>query len=228
MQYASIPGIRTAGETVMARSKRNGSRATSRNGRARNATSRRTTKSDAISLLKSDHREVEGWFSQFEKTNSDTKKQELAQKICAALTAHTTIEEEIFYPAFLEATDDKDIHHEAEVEHDGAKKLIAEIEAAGPDDEYYAARVTVLSEMIKHHVKEEEKRGGMFSKARGSDMDLNELGERLQQRKAEVMAEQPSRGASRPSRAKARGRLGPAMMVRGNGRGRQDSLTRRT
>jgi hemerythrin superfamily protein len=215
----------------MPRSARNGrSRATSRKGRGRNsATNRRVKSSDAISLLKSDHREVEGWFSQFEKTNSDSKKQELAQKICAALTAHTTIEEEIFYPAFLEATGDKDIHHEAEVEHDGAKKLIAEIEATGPDDEYYDAKVTVLSEMIKHHVKEEEKRGGMFSKARGSDMDLDELGQRLQQRKAEVMAEQPApRDDTSPaSKTKPRGRLGAAM-VRGNGRSRQDNLTRRT
>jgi hemerythrin superfamily protein len=215
----------------MPRSARSGrSRAPSRKARGRNsATNRRAKSSDAISLLKSDHREVEGWFSQFEKTNSDSKKQELAQKICAALTAHTTIEEEIFYPAFLEATGDKDIHHEAEVEHDGAKKLIAEIEAAGPDDEYYDAKVTVLSEMIKHHVKEEEKRGGMFSKARGSDMDLGQLGQRLQQRKAEVMAEQPAPGddTSPASKPKPRGRLGAAM-ARGNGRSRQDNLTRRT
>src|SRR5262249_60039845 len=74
------------------------------------------------------------------------------------------------YPAFLEATGEKDIHHEAEVEHEGAKKLIAEIEAAGPDDDYFDARVSVLSEMINHHVNEEEKRGGMFAKARDSEM----------------------------------------------------------
>jgi len=73
---------------------------------------------------------------------------------------HTEIEEEIFYPAFLEATEDKDTHHEAEVEHGGAKKLIAEIESSGPKDDYYDAKVKVLSEMIKHHVKEEEQRGG--------------------------------------------------------------------
>jgi hemerythrin superfamily protein len=184
----------------MARSTRNGrSRATPRASRGRNGSksaSRGTKKSDAISLLKSDHREVEGWFAQFEKTGSDRKKQELAQKICAALRAHTTIEEEVFYPAFLEATGDEDIHHEAEVEHDGAKKLIAEIEAAGPDDDYFDAKVTVLSEMIKHHVKEEEQRGGMFSKARGSDMDLDELGAQLQRRKAEVMAENPRQDGS--------------------------------
>jgi hemerythrin superfamily protein len=156
---------------------------------AQSKRSSRTKKADAISLLKADHREVEGWFSQFEKTGSDDKKQELAQKICAALTAHTVIEEEIFYPAFLEATGEQDLHHEAEVEHEAAKKLIAEIEESGPTDEYYNAKVTVLSEMIKHHVKEEEKRGGMFTKARASDMDLNALGEELEKRKAEVMAD---------------------------------------
>ena len=121
---------------------------------------------DAIALLKADHRQVEGWFEQFEKARSASVKQELATKICNALRAHTTIEEEIFYPAFLEATEDKDLHHEAEVEHNGAKKLIAEIESADASDDYFDAKVTVLSEMIKHHVKEEEQRGGMFAEAR--------------------------------------------------------------
>src|SRR6185312_8280076 len=100
---------------------------------------------------------------------------------------HTQIEAEIFYPAFLEATGEKDIHHEAEVEHDGAKKLIAEIDASGPNDDYFDAKVTVLSEMIKHHVREEEQRDGMFAKARESTMDLNALGERLAARKAQLM-----------------------------------------
>jgi len=73
------------------------------------------------------------------------------------------------------------------VEHDGAKKLIAEIEASGPEDEYYDAKVKVLSEMIKHHVKEEEQRGGMFAEAKQSDMDLEELGQQMAARKAELM-----------------------------------------
>jgi hypothetical protein len=144
---------------------------------------------DAIALLKADHRQVEDWFEQFEKARSDTKKQELATKICTALKTHTTIEEEIFYPAFLEATEETDLHHEAEVEHEGAKKLIAQIEASGSEDEYFDAKVTVLSEMIKHHVKEEEQRDGMFAKARQSDMDLDELGAQLRRRKDELMAE---------------------------------------
>src|ERR1700742_1758644 len=104
---------------------------------------------DAIALLKADHRQVETWFSQFDSARSADRKQKLANEICEALKVHTQIEEEIFYPAFLEATEEEDMHHEAEVEHDGAKKLISEIESSGPSDEYFDAKVTVLSEMIK-------------------------------------------------------------------------------
>jgi hemerythrin superfamily protein len=176
-------------------------RASTRRASARASGSRRQRGAgDAIALLKADHRQVEGWFSQFEKTRSSGRKLELARNICNALKAHTQIEEEIFYPAFLEATKEKDLHHEAEVEHGGAKKLIAEIEGSSPDDEYYDARVSVLSEMIKHHVKEEEQRGGMFAKARDSDMDLAELGERLAARKSELMGEQGGRSGRRMSR----------------------------
>jgi hypothetical protein len=153
---------------------------------------RAAAKSDAIALLKADHREVAGWFEQFEMARSANRKQELAQKICMALTVHTMIEEEIFYPAFLEATDEQDLHHEAEVEHAGAKNLIAQIVASGPDDEYYDAKVSVLSEMIKHHVKEEEQRDGMFAKARQAEMDLKELGAQLQARKGELMSDRES------------------------------------
>ena len=148
---------------------------------------KRTSSSDAISLLKADHRQVEGWFSEFQKSKSAAKKQQLASRICEALIVHTTIEEEIFYPAFLEATEDKDIHHEAIVEHDGAKKLIEQIQAMSPEGDYFDAKVTVLSEMIKHHVKEEEQRDGMFARARQSDLDLKALGEQLAARKSELM-----------------------------------------
>ena len=141
---------------------------------------------DAIALLKADHRQVSDWFKQFEKAKADNRKLELATKICDALKVHTTIEEEIFYPAFLEATEDKDLHHEAEIEHDAAKKLIAEIDASGPQDDYYAAKLKVLSEMIKHHVKEEEQSGGMFAEARKSDMDLDTLGAQMMARKGEL------------------------------------------
>ena len=100
-------------------------------GRARTS-ARQARGNDAVALLKADHRQVEQWFAQFEKARDEQRKLELATSICNALKVHTTIEEEIFYPAFLEEAKDEDLHHEADVEHDGAKKLIAEIEASGP------------------------------------------------------------------------------------------------
>lgn len=144
---------------------------------------------DAISLLKADHRRVEDLFERFEKARTEDRKQALATEICSALRIHSQIEEEIFYPAFFEATQEEDLHHEAVIEHDGAKKLIAEIESSGPDDEYFGARVTVLAEMIKHHVREEEQRDGMFSKARESSMDLADLGKQLEARKTQLETE---------------------------------------
>jgi len=144
---------------------------------------------DAVTLLKADHQQVKEWFAQFDKTNSRAKKQQLATQICDALTVHAIIEEEIFYPAFLEGTKDKDTHHEALVEHAGAKKLIAEIQSVSSDDDFFDAKVTVLSEMIKHHVKEEEQPGGMFAEAKKSDMDLGALGAQLQARKKELQAQ---------------------------------------
>lgn len=168
-----------------ARRKSNGRQNRSRQAR-RTRSAARSTRRDAISVLKADHRQVETWFKQFDNTESKQRKGTLAGRICEALKVHTTIEEEIFYPAFLEATEDQEMHHEAEVEHNGAKKLIAEIEDSSPDDEYYDAKVTVLREMIKHHVKEEEQPGGMFAKARRSEMDLDAIGARLRARKQEL------------------------------------------
>jgi hemerythrin superfamily protein len=145
---------------------------------------------DAVSLLKADHKQVKEWFEQFESSRSASKKQKLATDICNALTAHTTIEEEIFYPAFLAATKDKDMHHEAIIEHDGAKKLIAEIQASTPSDDYFDSKVHVLSEMIKHHVKEEEQADGMFAEAKGArKMDLEALGQQMFDRKQQLMQE---------------------------------------
>jgi hemerythrin superfamily protein len=148
----------------------------------------RTKAPDAIALLKADHRQVEQWFAQFDKSSSKSKKQQLADSICEALTIHTTIEEEIFYPAFLQATKDKDTHHEAVVEHAGAKQLISEIQGMSSDDDFFDAKVTVLSEMIKHHVKEEEQPGGMFAEAKKSKMDLQQLGAQLAARKQELQS----------------------------------------
>jgi hemerythrin superfamily protein len=153
----------------------------------------RTASPDAIKLLKDDHREVEGWFEDFENTKSASKKQKLATQICTALRVHTLIEEEIFYPACREVGIEEDMMDEADVEHDGAKNLIEQIEAGGPGEDHWDAKVKVLSEMIKHHVKEEEQRGGMFAQAKQSDLDLKELGGELKARKDQLMKEMKRR-----------------------------------
>lgn len=147
------------------------------------------TRSNAIALLKADHREVEQMFESFEKARGEDRKKSLATRICSALRVHAQIEEEIFYPAFYEATREENLHNEAIIEHDGVKKLIVEIESSGPGDDFFDARVKVLSEMVKHHVNEEEQRDGIFSKSRDSDMDLGEIGKQLATRKAELEAQ---------------------------------------
>ncbi len=151
---------------------------------------RRTGRRDplAVTLLKQDHREVEGWFDEYEQLEGDAEKLALFSKIALALKVHTTIEEEIFYPEERGEVED-DMLDEAYVEHTGAKKLIAEIEAMKPADEYYDAKVKVLGEYIKHHVKEEEQPGGIFAQAKRGDEDLDAMGERLKARKQELMAQ---------------------------------------
>ena len=154
-----------------------------------------TTK-DAIALLKADHRKVEDLFEKYESARG--KKAAIAKQICMELTIHTMVEEEIFYPACRAAGVESDMMDEANVEHDGAKVLIAELEAGSPDDEYYDAKVKVLSEEIKHHVKEEEQRGGIFAKAKEKDLDLDALGEQIAARKQELKAQFEEKGLPQP------------------------------
>ena len=153
---------------------------------------------DAVALLKADHRAVEDLFAKFEKASGDGRKQALAEEICKELTIHATIEEEIFYPA-CEGKVEEDLLKEAYVEHDGAKVLIAEIEGGGPDDEYYDAKVKVLSEQIEHHVEEEEKRmEGLFAQARKAGLDMDALGDEMAARKAELAATYAKSGLPTP------------------------------
>jgi hemerythrin superfamily protein len=153
---------------------------------------------DAVALLKADHRAVEELFEKFEKASGDATKQKIAEQICMELIVHAQIEEEIFYPA-CEGKVEEDLLKEAYVEHDGAKILIAEIEAGEPSDEYYDAKVKVLSEQIEHHVKEEEQRiEGMFAQAKKAGLDMDALGEQLSARKAELVATYKKSGLPTP------------------------------
>jgi len=152
---------------------------------------------DAIALLKADHRAVEALFEQFEATKGKVAKQKIANQICLELCVHAAIEEEIFYPA-VKSVVEEDVYAEAHVEHDGAKVLIAEIYYGSPEDEFYDASVKVLSEMIKHHVKEEEQREGMFAQVKKSDLDLMALGEQMAAEKAELTARFKKNGIGEP------------------------------
>ena len=143
---------------------------------------------DAIALLRADHALVEDLFGQFEKARNDDRKQTLATRICMELKVHTTIEEEIFYPATREVLPkEDDLLDEAQVEHDSAKELISQIESGKPGEKLWDAKVIVLSEYIKHHVKEEHTE--MFPKVRKTQLDLKALGEQMRQRKEQLLEE---------------------------------------
>jgi hypothetical protein len=141
----------------------------------------------AVEILKEQHDKVKKAFKEFEKLDrEDTEaQQQLVQTVCEDLKLHTTLEEELFYPAAREAIDDEDIMNEAQVEHETAKMLIEQLENMGPDDPNFHATFTVLGEYVLHHVKEEE--GEMFPAAKKSDLDLEELGTRMRSRMEELM-----------------------------------------
>jgi hemerythrin superfamily protein len=141
---------------------------------------------DAIALLRADHQLVQELFDKFEKARGEDRKSALAEQICSELTVHAQIEEEIFYPAARDAIRDEDLIHEATVEHQSAKDLIAQIEASDPSDELFDAKVKVLGEYIKHHVKEEQNE--LFPQVRKTKLDLKELGQRLMTRKEQLKA----------------------------------------
>jgi len=172
----------------------------------RNATSKSSSKStskashaaskgsshDAIHMLQEDHKKVTEMFEEFEQMKKkgdtdDEAKQILVESACTELTIHAQIEEEIFYPAARDAIDDMDLLDEAEVEHASARQLISELAAMQPDDDLYDAKFTVLGEYVKHHVQEEEKQ--LFPKIKKSELDLDELGQEMRERKLELREE---------------------------------------
>jgi hypothetical protein len=148
---------------------------------------------DAVALLKADHRKVEALFKKAQKAKGEAKERLVAQ-ICNELIIHTMLEEEVFYPACRREDVEEDMMDEAQVEHDGAKVLIADLMQAGADSPMYDAKVMVLSEYIKHHVKEEEKpRSGVFAEAKRKGADMLALGAEMKARKTALM-QQAERG----------------------------------
>jgi hemerythrin-like domain-containing protein len=156
-----------------------------------------TKEKDACDLLDADHRAVKKLFKEYEESTSSrardasANRMALARRICTELTVHAQIEEEIFYPALRAAIKETDLLAEAEVEHQSAKDLIAQIEQglSGEADELFDAKVKVLGEYIDHHVKEE--RNEIFPKARAArKLDLMQMRDELESRKAQLLEEQ--------------------------------------
>src|SRR5690606_4729738 len=142
---------------------------------------------DAIKMLRADHKLVNELFEEYEKARSVKKKKELVAQICSELTIHALIEEEIFYPAVTRALKDKELVPEATVEHGTLKQLIAEVEGKEPDGEMFDARVKVMGEYVKHHVKEEQNE--MFPKAKATKLDMMKLGAEMMGRKEALLAQ---------------------------------------
>ncbi|CAN7503587.1 hemerythrin domain-containing protein [Polaromonas sp. LjRoot131] len=141
---------------------------------------------EATAMLRADHKLVSELFDQYEKSRSTAKKKELVAQICKELTVHAQVEEEIFYPAVKAALKDHELIPEASVEHATLKDLIAQVEGLEPDGEMFDAKIKVMSEYVKHHVKEEQNE--IFPKARATRLDMVELGAQIDARKQELMA----------------------------------------
>jgi hemerythrin superfamily protein len=169
------------------RAARNAERKSGRSQPANRKRESREPAQNAFDLLEQDHREVEEWFDEFDELDGDERRKgELAKEICLALTVHAQIEEEIFYPAARDATGDNDLIDEAVVEHAAVKQMIAEIEKMKPGQELYDAKIRVLGEMVKRHIREEEEE--LFPELQSAKMDLDAVGQELAERKKELMA----------------------------------------
>lgn len=148
--------------------------------------SRTKTQLDAIDMLKQDHDKVEKAFKDFEKMDRQDAQSchRLIATVCHDLKVHTTLEEEIFYPAVREAIEDEDLMNEAAVEHETAEMLVEQLENMDADDPNYYATFTVLGEYVRHHIREEQ--GEMFPEAKKAKIDLESLAERMRARKEEL------------------------------------------
>jgi len=219
----------SASPTHNQRSEMNSPRKTSGTGKSG------TENQNAIELLKADHQEVNQLFESFKNAKGRHQRKKLIEQIAVALGAHTIIEEEIFYPTCSKHGIEEDDLDEAQVEHDTIKMLVQELLDGNLDDDYFDAKVTVLSEYVKHHVKEEEEpEKGIFARVEKAGVDLAELGQELKERKDELM-EYEERLLDRPPRIRSLhvlnqslGSSGRSRDERGEGRHLQSESGRRS
>jgi len=151
---------------------------------------------DAVQLLRQDHQTVQELFKQFEEADDDRAKKEIAAAALKELKVHTTLEEELFYPAVREQIDEEEKIDEAEEEHHVAKLLIAELQRMKPSDERFEAKFKVLAESVKHHIQEEE--SSVIPEIEG-EIDGASLGEEMAERK-KALEQRMANGAGRRSK----------------------------
>ena len=141
---------------------------------------------DIRQILHNDHQLVDELFFQFNQTDDKNRKQEIIQEITTELGVHAKAEEEIVYPAVRDGKEEtEDMMDEADTEHHVVKFLLAELGNMKPSDSHYDSKVTVLCELVKHHVEEEE--DDIFEKLESSKKDLDELGRKFLERKEELL-----------------------------------------
>ena len=139
----------------------------------------------AISILKNDHDRVKKLFDEFEDAKGRPAREKIIREAILELKIHALLEEEIFYPA-VRAHVGPDLMNEADEEHHVAKVLIAELDAGRGDQGHRDAKFTVLGESIRHHIKDEENE--VFPKAKSTNLDFEALGEKMLQRKKQLLA----------------------------------------
>lgn len=198
------------GSKKQASARKSGKRKASSKGGAKSAKKIKKGEEAAIALLMQDHKMVQDIFKEYRKLMkngaNDREKQRLVEEACDMLTVHTQIEEEIFYPAMRESLDEEETLDEAQVEHDGAKDLIAQLQDMRPGDPLYDAKFIVLGEQVKHHIEEEE--GKIFPKAKKAGIDMQALGEEMMDLKEELEQEIHSGGGMPMERQQRRGGMG--------------------
>lgn len=158
----------------------------------------KTATVDPVKLLRDDHKKVQKLFKDFEKTEDPSEQESIFIEVSTELKIHTTVEEELFYPACREAGADEEAMNEADEEHHVVESIMMELEGMDPEAEHYSAKFMVMAENVTHHIEEEEKE--MLTKFEKSKKLPEDLGELMIQRKEELVAEH-----AMPPKAKSRG-----------------------
>jgi len=139
-----------------------------------------------LTMLKADHKKVKALFAQFKEARPQ-QQEDIAQTTIQELEIHAELEEELIYPAIREGIDDDELMNEANEEHHLVHVLIAELKNLEPSDDIFKAKFTLLGELVKHHVKEEE--GEMFPQAQKAKIEWEELKTEVKGRKEQLMAQ---------------------------------------